>query len=306
VTNNIEAKRLKTEELAGVPIDDEAVFNWWEPDQKAARVEKIVSGRKVASDDGLAGLPVLGPDFLRLRFSLTASEVTRFRALGNDASEAMENMCFALVPGMRESDIAASFALECNKKGIRPIVLLVACDDRLRLWRHPIYKDVPLEKYGMVVLCGRRQGLVVALTRLFSVGDVEEDVRRRHEAVCFVDATMIASTRPGSEARSVLDAAQKAYAERGYDDEWKLHHQGGAIGYQPREYVANPALTTRVENNQAFAWNPSITGTKSEDTVLVNEDGFEILSAASDRFPSLEFEIQGAKMSRPDFLVIRD
>jgi hypothetical protein len=32
----------------------------------------------------------------------------------------------------------------------------------------------------------------------------------------------------------------------------------------------------------AFAWNPTIQGAKSEDTVLVTENGFEVLTATGE------------------------
>ena len=35
-----------------------------------------------------------------------------------------------------------------------------------------------------------------------------------------------------------------------------------------RDYLVTPGETRRVVENQAVGWNPSITGTKSEDTIL--------------------------------------
>jgi antitoxin VapB len=61
---------------------------------------------------------------------------------------------------------------------------------------------------------------------------------------------------------------QQVYRETGYADEWKQHHQGGPMGYEGRDYKATPTETRRVVENQAVGWNPSITGTKSEDTIL--------------------------------------
>ena len=80
-------------------------------------------------------------------------------------------------------------------------------------------------------------------------------------------------------------------------------HQGGPTGYLPRERIAVPNDPMEVLVNQAFAWNPSIRGTKSEDTVLVGADGNEILSAA-DRWPLLDVELDGPTWQRPDILVV--
>jgi hypothetical protein len=42
----------------------------------------------------------------------------------------------------------------------------------------------------------------------------------------------------------------------------------------------------------AFAWNPTVQGTKSEGTVLVSEEGFERLTAPGD-WPTREAEAAG-------------
>jgi hypothetical protein len=57
-----------------------------------------------------------------------------------------------------------------------------------------------------------------------------------------------------------------------------------------------------VRPNQAFAWNPSIAGTKSEDTVIARPTGPEIISA-SPGFPMLAVEIDGVRWPRPDLYV---
>jgi len=54
--------------------------------------------------------------------------------------------------------------------------------------------------------------------------------------------------------------------------------------------------------NQAFAWNPSIKGTKSEDTIIATADGPEIISA-SPGFPTVEASVGELTLKRADILV---
>ena len=54
-----------------------------------------------------------------------------------------------------------------------------------------------MERYAMLVLCGRKWGLVCSITRLVHFGALSDEVRRKMQATAQVDATFIAATRPG-------------------------------------------------------------------------------------------------------------
>jgi len=92
-------------------------------------------------------------------------------------------------------------------------------------------------------------------------------------------------------------------ARRAQQNKWHLHHQGGPAGYEPREYVATPHSTDVVSAGQAYASNPSITGAKSEDTILVGEAGNEVLTATRD-WPTLSVTVNGQTVARPAILEI--
>jgi hypothetical protein len=49
-------------------------------------------------------------------------------------------------------------------------------------------------------------------------------------------------------------------------------------GYAAREVVASPKTRQEVRTGQAFAWNPSITGAKAEETFVLTENGPEVIS----------------------------
>jgi hypothetical protein len=70
-----------------------------------------------------------------------------------------------------------------------------------------------------------------------------------------------------------------AYAAEGYADDIGLHHQGGSTGYAGRDARVTDETPGAVQPDQAFAWNPSITGSKVEDTILVRGDSHEVLTA---------------------------
>ena len=151
----------------------------------------------------------------------------------------------------------------------------------------------------MLILCGRKDGLVCSLTRLIHFGSLSDELKEKAEACAKIDAAFIKSTRLGETLGNIFEKAVVAYSEAGYPDEWRKHHQGGASGYEPREYLAVPGSTDRVSAGQAYAWNPSITGYKSEDTILVGEEDNEVLTEMPD-WPVMIID----GIARPSILVV--
>ena len=274
LTNNIEAARLAAEEpLAGWEIEADP---WWEP--------AVAPQGKYATDY---------PDdtVAELRSPLTSGEIERLRRLGAQSAATMDRIMKTVQRGWSERDVAAELACELLKDGIQCPVLLVAADERVSLFRHPVPTARRIEKLLMAVICAQRSGLIVAMTRLVHFGPLPGDLRRKHDAVCRVDEALHAATQPDAAWCDILAEGIRVYRETGYADEWQKHHQGGPMGYEPRDFVVTPDETRRVVVNQAVAWNPSITGTKSEDTLLSTG---EVLTVTSD------WPMNG---TRPDILV---
>ena len=301
ITNNIEATRLEQEEKLAAQGWEFRVVPWHEAQDTVA---ELIRGLRLGADGPYPGATDLSGDLARLRANLTPEEGKRFRALGRLCAEAMDSAVRAVYPGQTEYQIAGLLAQEAESRGVQAIVNLIATDERIFAFRHPLPTDKKLERYAMLVLCGRRWGLVCSVTRFVHFGRLPDDLRRKAGAVAQIDATFIAATRPGQMLGEIFQSATAAYAEAGFPDEWHLHHQGGPAGYEPREYVAIPRSTDVVSVGQVYAWNPSITGTKSEDSILVGEAGNEVLTAI-ENWPTLPVTVSGQTLARPAILEIR-
>jgi antitoxin VapB len=153
----------------------------------------------------------------------------------------------------------------------------------------------------MLVTCARRAGLVASLTRIVCAGEVPEELRRRTESVARVNARLLAATLPGAVGSELFRAVADAYAGEGFPGEEHLHHQGGACGYRTRDWVAHPSSADVVQAGQAFAWNPSITGTKAEETCVATPDGVEILTTTPE-WPQISVRAGGREYLSPDVL----
>jgi len=250
--DNIEGRRLGDEEF-GKDWEIRSV-PWWK--RRELPVGNLLTD---FPDDPLADL----------RASLTEVELLRIRALGRRTADELQRVMKWAKPGMTEHEVAGELSGALRRDGIFTPVVLVAADDRIAKYRHPIPTDRKISKTFMVAVCPRRHGLMVATTRLAHFGKkLPADLRRRHDAVCLVDAALHAATAPGQRWCDVLGVGLQVYRETGFAEEWKLHHQGGPMGYEGRDYKATPTETRVLVEDQAVGWNPSITGTKSEDTIL--------------------------------------
>lgn len=301
ITNNIEAGRLAAEEKLGGQAWEFHVSSWHEPDHAIA---DLAQGMKLGVDQPFPGGLDLSSEIARLRARLTPEEGERFRVLGRLCAEAMDSAVRATRPGQSERDIAAVLSREAQSRGVQAIVNLVATDERVFLYRHPLPTDKTLDRYAMLVLCGRASGLVCSITRLVHFGPLSDELRRKEQACAHIDASLIQATRPDRTLGELFQLAQQAYEAGGYADEWRLHHQGGPTGYEPREYLALPGSPDPVTLGQAFAWNPSITGAKSEDTILVGRSRNEVLTAM-EGWPVIPVTLgNGVTLARPAILEI--
>ena len=298
VTNNIEVKRLMHEERLAEQGWEFKVSPWFEGDDQ---LSKLTEGMKLGADATFPHALDVSCQIASIRAQLTPEEGERYRELGRLCAQGMRQSIDAVKPGMSEYEIAGLLAQSVESRGVQAVVNLIATDERIFSYRHPLPTDKKLRKYAMLILCGRKWGLICSVTRLVHFGPLPDEVRHKAEAVARIDAEMIAATCPGNTLGGVFSRAQAAYAEAGFPDEWKLHHQGGSAGYAPREVTATPASTEPVLLGQAFAWNPSITGAKSEDTILVGEGSNEIITEMPD-WPSIDILVGEQVIKRPAIL----
>jgi len=230
-----------------------------------------------------------------LRRDLCTEEVERYRAAGADTADAMRQTLESLRPELTELEAAAELARQAWRRGLVPVVDLVAGAERQKVHRHPLPTEAPLGGHALLAITAEREGLHVSMTRLVSFGPPPEKLAQLVEACAEVDATYIAASRPGATLGDAFAAGKRAYAEQGFPEEWRGHHQGGLTGYRGREVFAVPGEPARIPSCAAFAWNPSIAGgAKSEDTVLGSEDAVEVLT----RTPGLG-ELETTGLERP-------
>ena len=253
LTDAIEAPRLRAEEptLAGMEIVERA---WTDgPDV----------GPNVATDLDIA--PV--------RRVLDDEAIDRYRVLGADLRAVMDEVAPALSPTMTELEAAAMVASAAWRRDGHTPVLLAAGAERIPRFRHPLPTAAPLGERVMLVACLERGGLFASLTRYVHFSPPDAELGRRLELTDGLLVMAREASVPGRTLGEIFEDLRQGYADAGFPDEWKLHHQGGMAGYRSREAIGKPGEPTVVQPGMAFAWNPSITGAKSEETFVLPVGG---------------------------------
>lgn len=271
---------------------------WYEGDALA----HLTSGLHIGADSVFPGAIDLSEPVARLRAQLLPQEITRMKQLCTDCATAMAETMHAIQPGMSEHAIASLLSAAVEKRAIRPVVNLVGTDQRIFTYRHPLPTAKKLEKFVLVVLCGRRQGLVSNLTRLVHFGSIPADLQSRAQTVAEIDTVFMSSSVPGRTLGEVFALAQDAYSKNGYPDEWRVLHQGGIAGYEPREFTALPGSQEVIRQGHFLAWNPTLAGVKSEDTIYIGQNGIEIATQI-EGWPTVSIQaMDGKAYQRPVIL----
>lgn len=274
-----EAPRVRDEELRGLPLEVIAL-PWEQPEAVADEIRARTHGRVAVDGD-------LEADLWSMRATLAPAEQERYRWLGSRTARAVTAVLAATRTGDVEMVVGERLALALAADGILAPVILVASDERILRYRHPIPTLKAIDASVMLIAAAEKGGLMVAITRFAWLGArPDAETMRRFQAVNRIHVAFRAATRPGRKLSEVFAGGVAAYETEGFGDEWRLHHQGGPIGYQGREAIATPTNQGQVRDGMAFAWNPSITGTKAEDTFIVRPDGRHEIVTRDPYWPS--------------------
>ncbi len=292
IASSIEKPRLEDEEL---PKGVELLYvPWYDSAVKEKMLHDLLQGR-VLSDTPARGFDT--KDFWPMRVPLTIEEIDRYRKLSLEASRVFTEGLQMIKPGLSEHQVVGLLTEGLHAKGMQPVVMLAASDDRLEHYNHPLPSHNKIDKRLMVVTCARKHGLMVSLTRLVSFGGESAVHKKRYTQVLEVEKMLLDYTQHGIIIAELFSELKLAYKNVGCETAWREHPQGGPTGYNTRDFVITPDDTRMIIDGSAYAWNPSLPGVKVEDTVLLLNDKLEVLSE-DEQWPSRE--VGGRK--RPEVL----
>ncbi len=292
-TSAIEHPRMVEEEAPGLPVRVHPWYAFPPPPSPNDLEHDLTPLRLVLSRGAQEAFAHLGREAAMAVGEVVRSARPEWTEYALAGALAVGEVVRSARPEWTEYALAGALAEALWGRGIRPLLLLVAGEERLFRHRHPLPKGKPLGRAFMAVACAERGGLVANLTRMASFG--HEEVEARYRKVLEVEAAALSASRPGATLAEVFAALQGAYARVGFPLAWEEHHQGGVGGYRSREAIATPGHPLVLEAGMVLAWNPSLSGAKVEDTFLLTEGG--LLNLTEDPFWPM-VEVEGRK--RPD------
>ncbi len=273
VADNIEAARMRDEETPGLEVAEHP----WQEDPSGI-VRELAGDVALGTDHPFGDARDVSGEVAPLRYALDADAIDLYRRAGAATAAAMGEATGKVDSGMGEEEVAADLLFACRRRGLAADVILVAADGRIPRYRHPIPKGNPIEHRAMLVVCAEMGGLYVSLTRFVEIEEPDGEIAQRQAACAEILGRMREqATRPWRTLAEAFADCRRFYAEAGFPEEWRLHHQGGMAGYATREVVATPETGHEIRPGMAFAWNPSITGAKAEETFVLTENGPEVI-----------------------------
>ncbi len=298
IAYNMDGQRNLDEEVPGLGFD--LIMTHWHEKSREEIALDLVKGKRVLADIPLEGATTSFQEFYNLHYPLTEWEIERYRELGRESETIIRSVADQAEPGMTERAIERLLMVEFAKKGYISTVVLVGSDGRLPLYRHPIPSDKKIEKDLMLILCGRKYGLHVPITRSVHFGSAPDaETARRFEAASLIAANCIAHTQAGVKFSEILAMQKALYRQLGFENEWQLHFQGGITGYLPNDSSLCLDPSAVIRENQSVNWFITITGVNTEDTFISGKNEIVTHSGA---WPTTAYAVEGKEILLPKIL----
>jgi Xaa-Pro aminopeptidase len=241
------------------------------------------------------GLHPVGRILEQQRMVKSASEIAAIRKSVLVNSEAYSRVLRRIRPGVREQDIAAELEFQMRMLGAEKpsFDTIVATGARTALpHARPSARRLEENELLLIDMGASVDGYASDMTRMAFTGKPPKAIRDLYRAVLEAQLASIDAVRPGMLAHKV-DGVARNVLKRHKLDKAYVHSTGHGLGLEIHE---PPRLgkrdKTRLEPGMAITIEPGayvegVGGVRIEDTVLVTQNGCEVLTPTSKEFVSL-------------------
>ncbi len=234
----------------------------------------------------LGKLVPLGDAVEKPRWIKTSAEIEAIRASVKLNSSALERAMKHFKVGMKEKDLAAEIDHQMRKLGAERNAFdtIVASGTHSALpHAHPRDTRIQAGSFLLIDMGACLNGYMSDMTRSFGVGSVPRKALRIYKAVLEAQLAAIDAVRPGKLAGQIHAAAVKVLKGHGLD-QYFIHSTGHGLGLEIHEAprlgkkVQTPLEAGMVITIEPGVYEEGFGGVRIEDTVLVTENGVEVLT----------------------------
>jgi len=224
-----------------------------------------------------------------LRAIKSPSEIVKIRASVQANSEAYVRTLRRIRLGARERDVAAELDFQMRTLGAEKPAFetIVACGERTALpHAHPTARRLEDNEFLLIDMGATLDGYTSDMTRMSFIGSPNRSMRALYKAVLEAQLAGVDAVRAGVPA-SRVDAACREVLKRHELERAFVHSTGHGLGLEIHE---GPRIArkeqTKLQAGMVITIEPGayiegLGGVRIEDTVLVTEQGCEVLTPTS-------------------------
>jgi len=226
---------------------------------------------------------------LELRRIKSCDEIQKIRMACKIAQQAYSELLPLIKPGVSEIDLLCELEYKIKKNkgqvafepiiasGIRSSQPHARASNRIIQPQEPILID-----WGVCY-----EGYNCDITRMIVPDDVSGEIQDMYRSVKETQVRVIRMLKPGIKFDEINEAGKTILTQFGYEDFW-MHKIGHGIGLEVHEgLVADDdeagLISGMVMTIEPGAYIPQMGGARVEDTVLITDDGCEVLSGGIER-----------------------
>ena len=229
------------------------------------------------------------------RMLKSPEEIETIRRSVNINSEAYSRVLKRLRPGVRELDVAAEVEFQMKMLGaeLPAFDTIVAAGPRsARPHAHPTANQISNNQLLLIDMGANLEGYCSDMTRVVHMGKPPRRIREMYNAVLESQLAGIEAVRAGTSAGAVDSATRKVLKKHKLDKTF-IHSTGHGLGLEIHEsprlgknetMMLAAGMTVTIEPG---AYIEGLAGIRIEDTVLVTQNGCEVLTPSSKEFITL-------------------
>lgn len=222
----------------------------------------------------------------KIRTVKDKNEIMKIRKSCRIITDSLEEVTELIEPGLSELDIATELAYTMRKKGAQKEAFeaIVVSGERSSL-PHGIPSEQVIKEGELIIIDtgANYQRYNSDVTRTFIIGKENTKQKEIYQIVFEAQKRVLEALKPGIKCSEVDEIARGIIRKKGYGD-YFAHALGHGVGLDVHESpivstnhstVLVPGMVITIEPG---IYLPGIGGVRIEDTVLITEDGYEILT----------------------------